>query len=160
MKSIFVEPGFYINNWQTFLKTTKSDDGTVVFSAPIDQKTKLHLFDTDDMGAIVKEILNDPEKFIGQDICICGEALAFEDVSKVFTNVTGIPAISNTVTEQQFRSQLAQVPKFIQDELFDMFQWFQHYGYYGKDKDWTNGQKLTKLTTFQQWLTKTGWKAN
>jgi hypothetical protein len=149
-----------MQNWQTFFKSTKLDDGTIVFSVPINQKAKLHMVDIDDMGSIVREILNDPEKFIGQDICICGEAIPFEDVAKIFQKVTGIPAISKTLTEQQFRSQNKQMPKLVQDELFDMFQWFEHYGCYGKDKDWTNGQKLIKLTTFEEWLTKTGWKGD
>jgi hypothetical protein len=39
-----------------------------------------------------------------------------------------------------------------------MYRWFEEYGYYGKDKDWTNEQKLTKLNTFEEWLKKTGWK--
>lgn len=149
-----------MQNWITFFKTQKTDDGKVLFATPAEQKTKLHLVDIDDMGPIVREILNDPEKFVGQGICICGEALSFEDVSKVFTKVTGIPAVSQTLTEEQFRSAMKQMPQAVQDELVDMFKWFEEYGYYGKNLDWSNGQKLTKLTTFEQWLKKTGWKGD
>ena len=35
-----------------------------------------------------------------------------------------------------------------------MYTWFEQYSYYGKDKDWKSGQKLTKLNTFEQWFKK------
>jgi hypothetical protein len=160
LKAIFIEPGYYMQNWTGLFKAPKLDDGTVVFAAPMSQKAKLHLVDIEDTGPIIREILNDPEKFVGQDVCICGESIALEDVPKVFTKVTGIPAISKTLSEEEFRSALKQMQmsKFVQDELVDMYKWFEQYGYYGKDKDWTNGQKLTKLNTVEQWLKKTGWK--
>jgi len=154
LKTIFVEPGYYMQNWSNMFKQPKLDDGTVLFAAPIDQKATLHMVDIEDTGPIVREILNDPEKFVGQDICICGEAIHFEDIPKVFTKVTGVPAISKTLTEEEFRSGMKQASKFVQDELVAMYKWFEEYGYYGKDKDWTTGQKLTNLNTFEQWLKK------
>ncbi|CAF1317973.1 unnamed protein product [Adineta steineri] len=160
LKVIYVEPGCYIQNWQNMTKPQKLDDGTIVFAAPLNQKAKLHLVDIDDTGPIVREILEDPEKYINQDICICGEEIAFEDVAKVFTKVTGIPAISKTLKEEEFRSALSFLPKAGQDDLFNMFKWFEEYGYYGKNKDWTNGKQLTHLNTFEQWLKKTGWKGD
>ncbi|CAF3401211.1 unnamed protein product [Rotaria sp. Silwood2] len=72
--------------------------------------------------------------------------------------VTGVPASAKALTEEEYRSNIQFLPKLLQDELFAMFQWFQEHGYYGKDKDWTTGQKVTPLNTFEQWLKKTGWK--
>jgi uncharacterized protein YbjT (DUF2867 family) len=158
LKTIFVEPGCYMQNWQSFAKTPKLSDGTVVFPLPMNQKAKLHLVDIDDQGPIVREILENPEKFVGQDVCICSEEISFEDIAKTFTKVTGIPAIAKTLSEEEFRGVIAWLPKPAQDDLFGMYKWFEEFGYYGKDKDWTNGQKLTKLNTFEQWLKKTGWK--
>ncbi|CAF4264226.1 unnamed protein product [Rotaria sordida] len=131
---------------QGFFKTQKSADGTVVFAAPIDT------------CPVVRKILDDPDKYVGQDICICGEAIQFGDISKVFTKVTDVPAIAETLTEEEFRSGTQYMPKPVQNEIIAMFQWFEEYDYYGKDKDWTSGQKLTVLNTFEQWLKKIGWK--
>ena len=158
LRAIFVEPGCYMQNWTGFSKVPKLPDGTVLFPAPIDVKAKLHLVDIDDTGPVVREILNNPDKFVHQDVCICGEEIAFGDVAKVFTKVTGVPAVSKTVTEAEFRSAMGQMPKSAQDDLFNMYKWFEEYGYYGKTKDWTTGKKLTKLNTFEEWLKKTGWK--
>jgi hypothetical protein len=158
LKAIFVEPGFYMQNWQNFAKTPKLSDGTVVFPLPMNQKGKLHLVDINDQGPIVREILKTPEKFVGQIICVCGEAMAFEDIAKTFTKVTGIPAISKTLTAEEFHASLNFLPSHVLDDLLEMYKWFEEYGYYGKEMDWTNGQKLTKLNTFEQWLKKTGWK--
>ena len=41
-----------------------------------------------------------------------------------------------------------------------MYGCFEEFGLYGKEKDWTNGQKLTKLNTFEEWLKKSGWKGD
>ncbi|CAF2906255.1 unnamed protein product [Rotaria sp. Silwood2] len=160
LKAIFVEPGFYMQNWQTLFKPTKSDDGTLVFTAPIDSQTKLHLLDIEDIGTVVREILTNPETFIGQDICICGDAIRFADISKVFTKVTGKAAISKTINEEEFRSVLYQMPTVAQDDLADSYEWFEEYSNYGKDKDWTTGQKLWKLKTFEDWLKQTGWQGD
>ncbi|CAF4159325.1 unnamed protein product [Rotaria sordida] len=106
---------------------------------------------------VVRKILDDPDKYVGQDICICGEAIQFGDISKVFTKVTDVPAIAKTLTEEEFRSGTEYMPKPVQNEIIAMFQWFQEYGYYGKDRDWTSGQKLTALNSFEQWLKRIGW---
>ncbi|CAF4430983.1 unnamed protein product [Rotaria magnacalcarata] len=116
------------------------------------------MVDIEDTGPIITAILDDPEKYVGQDICMCGEAIQFSDVAKVFTKVTGVPASVKTLTEAEYRLGMQFAPKFIQDEFLAMFQWFQEYGYYGKDKDWTTGKQLTGLNTFEQWLKKNGWK--
>ncbi|UJR29634.1 hypothetical protein I4U23_017182 [Adineta vaga] len=158
LKTIYVEPAFYMQNWQGFSKVQKLDNGTFVFAHPMDQKSSLHIVDIEDTGPIVRQILENPDKFVGQDICICGEEIRFEDVPKVFTKVTGQPAISKSLTEEEYRGATSFLPKPVQDEIFHMFKWFEQYGYYGKDKDWKNGQQLTKLNTFEQWLQKTGWK--
>lgn len=147
-----------MQNWMHFLKVQKSVDGTIIFSLPVDEKTVLNIVDVEDTGSVVCKILSDPDKYIGQEICVCGEAIRFGDVPKVFTKVTGIPAVAKALTEEEFRSSIPYMPKMVQDELFFMFKWFEEYGCYGKDKDWTTGQQLTALKTFEQWLKKTGWK--
>ncbi|CAF4740747.1 unnamed protein product, partial [Rotaria sp. Silwood1] len=158
LKAIFVELAYYMQNWTGYFKAQKSEDGTVIFAIPVDQKTTLHLVDVDDTGPVIREILNNPDKFVHQDIYICGEEILLEDLAKVFTKVTGIPAISKTLTDEEFRSILNQTPKFIQDELLDMYKLLQEYGGYGKNKDLTTGKKLTPLNTFEQWLKISGWK--
>ncbi|CAF4126919.1 unnamed protein product [Rotaria magnacalcarata] len=158
LKTIYVEPGFYMQNWLSTLKPQKSADGTFIFALPIDEKTTLHMVDIEDTGPIITAILDDPEKYVGQDICMCGEAIQFSDVAKVFTKVTGVPASVKKLTEAEYRLGMQFAPKFIQDEFLAMFQWFQEYGYYGKDKDWTTGKQLTGLNTFERWLKQNGWK--
>lgn len=158
LKTVFVELGFYMQNWKNYAKLSKLDDGTSVFSLPVNQKTKLHLVDVDNVGSIVREILENPETFVSQVIRVCGEEISFEDIPKTFTKVTGIPAIAKTLTEEEFRESLNWLPKSALDALLDMYKWFEVYGLYKKDTDWTNGQKITKLNTFEEWLEKTGWK--
>lgn len=160
MKTIYVELGFYMQNWKSYAKVSKLDDGTVVFPLPLDQKAELHMTDVDDLGPLVREILKTPENFVGQLIRVSGEEISFENVSKTFTRVTGVPAISKTLTSEEFLASICWLPKNAQDDLSDMYKWLEEYGLRGKDKDWKNGQKITKLNTFAEWLAKTGWKGD
>ena len=157
LKAIFVGLSFYMQNWQTFFKLTQSDDGALVFYAPIPAETKLHLVDVEDTGPVVREILKNPDKFVGQDICICGEAIAFGDLSKVFTRVTGKASVSKTVNEAEFRQMLGLMPKAGQDDLVEAYKWFEEFGCYGREKDWTTGKQIAPLNTFEEWLKKTQW---
>ncbi|UJR20419.1 hypothetical protein I4U23_023550 [Adineta vaga] len=158
LKAIFVEPAMYMQNWQSFGKLPRLEDGTVIFPGPMNKSTKLNLVDIEDTGSVIREILKNPEKYVGQDICICGEEIKFEDVAKTFTKVTGIPSVVKSLTEEEFRQAQSFLPKHIQDDIFNMHKWFEQYGYYGKTKDWTTGKKLAKLNTFEQWMKKSGWK--
>ena len=158
LKAIYVEPAVYMQNWQSYFKTWKLDDGSIVFPCFLSQNANLHIVDIDDTGPIVREILNSPEKYVGQDICICGDVISFADMSKIFTKVTGLPAISKTLTEDELRVLLGSMPKTVVDELMVMLSWIEEFGFYGREKDWTTGRKVTKLNTFEDWLRKTGWK--
>lgn len=147
-----------MQNWISSLKSSKSPDEVISFASPINSKTKLHFVDIEDTGPVVRAILQDPAKYVGQDICITGEEASLEDLAKIFTDTTGRAAVAQTLTEAEFRAKNSFMPKIIQDELYDMFKWFEQYGYYGVGKDWTTGKKLVNLTSFAQWLTKTGWR--
>ncbi|CAF4606458.1 unnamed protein product, partial [Rotaria magnacalcarata] len=57
-----------MQNWLSTLKPQKSADGTFIFALPIDEKTTLHMVDIEDTGPIITAILDDPEKYVGQDI--------------------------------------------------------------------------------------------
>ncbi|CAF1613141.1 unnamed protein product, partial [Adineta ricciae] len=50
LKTIYVEPACYIQNWQGLSKPHKLPDGTIVFASPLDQKATLHLVDIEDTG--------------------------------------------------------------------------------------------------------------
>ena len=102
LKTIFVEPGYYMQNWKGPFAGPRSKDGTFVFGAPIDAKTKLHLLDIEDTGPIIREILNNPDNFVHKEICMCGDEIAFGDLAKIFTKVTGVPSVSKTLSEEEF----------------------------------------------------------
>jgi hypothetical protein len=88
-----------------------------VFAGPLNRKAKLHLVDIDDIGSMVHEILERPEKLVGQESCICREEISFEGVPKFLTKVTGIHAIMKTLIEEEFRARLKWLPKSGQDDL-------------------------------------------
>ncbi len=141
LKTIFIQLPFYMQKWKTYAKLSKLDDGTAVFSLPMNETAKLRMVNVDNVGPIVREILENPEAFVGQAIHISGDEIAVEDISKVFTKVTGIPAIFKTLTSEEFRARLSWLPKIAVDDLLDMYKWVEIHRLYQKDLDWTNGQK-------------------
>ena len=149
-----------MQNWKSYAKVFKLDDGTVVFPLPCSQKAKLPLVDIDDLGVVVRVALENPEKFVGRVIYVCGEEISFEEVSKTFTKVTGIPAISKTLTKEEFRTSLRFLSENILDELLDMYQLYEISDSYGNYTVRVNAQKITKLNTFEEWLKNTGWKGD
>lgn len=149
-----------MQNWKSYAKVFKLDDGTVVFPLPSSQKAKLPLVDIDDLGPVVRVALENPEKFVGRVIYVCGEEISFEDVSKTFTKVTGIPAISKTLTKEEFCTSLGFLSKSVLDELLDMYQLYEIPDSYGNYAVRVKAQTITKLNTFEEWLKKTGWKGD
>ncbi|CAF5098594.1 unnamed protein product, partial [Rotaria sp. Silwood1] len=159
MKTIYVMPSFYLQNWTGSypLPIKKLKDGTVEFSLPMSLCGKLHNVDIDDLGLIVSHLLQNPENFIGQEICVCGEEVEFEEFVRIFTRVTGRQAQAKTMTEHEFRQWAQHLPENVQNYLLDMFKWMEVNGCYIPEINWRNGHVLTKLNTFETWLIKSGW---
>ncbi|CAF1580153.1 unnamed protein product, partial [Didymodactylos carnosus] len=167
LKTIYVEPAFYIQNWQSPLTgmTQRSSDGTIEFLLPLTKAdTIVHQIDITDFGKIVAAILEDPEKLVNKEICACGEAIKFKDIARVFTQVTGILSKCRTLSDEECRQRAKHFPKDIQDEFISSKQWAEEYGYYGKktDSEWDSGKKLVEknggnMNTFERFLKKTGW---
>ena len=69
----------------------KLDDGvTVEFALPfIDESCELYQIDIDDIGPLVAEILEQPDRYVGQVLMCVGEVLEFRRVPEIFTKVTG-----------------------------------------------------------------------
>lgn len=149
-----------MQNWKSYAKVFKLDDGTVVFPLPCTQKAKLPLVDINDLGSVARVVLESPEKFVGRVVYVCGQEISFEDVSKTFTKVTGIPAISKTLTREEFCASLSFLSQNMLNELLDMYQLYEIPDSYGNYALRINAQKLAKLNTFEEWLKKTGWKGD
>ena len=91
VKSIFVKPAFYFQNWTGFSMPKKLDDGvTVEFTLPfISESCDHYQVDIEDMGPLVAQILEQPDKYVGQVLMCVGDVLKFGSVPKIFSKITG-----------------------------------------------------------------------
>jgi uncharacterized protein YbjT (DUF2867 family) len=147
---IFVEPGCYMQNFQSMMKPRKNADGSVTFSMALKPNTPLYMIDINDMGPAVAAILRDPKKWDGRTIPLCGSALTLDKIVSMFTESTGIKAKAEYVPEAQLTMQ--------NKEMGEMFQWFNDYGYFGPGADLDTCNQLCKMTSFNDWAKKTNWK--
>lgn len=149
-----------MQNWDSYAKTSKLADGTVVFPLPINIKSKLYLVDVDDTGVIVRKVLENPDQYLGQMIYVVGEEIKFGDVPKVFTKVTGIPAVAKALTNEEFQQQIQWLPINAQHDLRAMYKFLEEYDPYDTTTTGIHGRNLVELNTFEQWMRKTGWKGD
>jgi hypothetical protein len=74
LKSIFLEPAFYFQNFASWVPVTH-ENGEFVFNLPLEEQTKLHCMDVTQLGEAVSRILKTPEAFVSQVVPIWGDAL-------------------------------------------------------------------------------------
>ncbi|KAJ2957881.1 hypothetical protein NQZ79_g6506 [Umbelopsis isabellina] len=130
LPAIFIYVGCYMSNFGSLLPIVPNDDGSQTLSLPeVKEDTYLDLVDTaGDTGRIVRAVLQNKDKYVGQKVPVVGERLTMKQIADTFTKVTGKPTkyqpMSQDVLEKQF-------PYLNNDEFLDMLRWFRDFGYYG-----------------------------
>jgi uncharacterized protein YbjT (DUF2867 family) len=60
-------------------------------SGSLKTQTKMHMLAVDDLGAIVSQVISQPEKYIGQYVDIASDCLTVAQMKQIYKNVTGKP---------------------------------------------------------------------
>jgi len=153
MKSIFFYASFYYQNFQYFFPPQKGDDGTVIFAMPMSEKGKIAMYDVASTGPILAKVLENPDKYVNQDVGSAGDELSGTQIVETFTKVTGKKAKFVEISETDYK---AKMPGPIGVELFNMFGWFQDFGYFGKRDPFT-AKNLGVAPSFEAWIKQSGW---
>lgn len=77
------------------------DDGTRVFAAPLG-KGHVPVIALSDLGFVARYIFDHPAETAGKNIEFASDFLAWSDLAAAFTKVTGIPAVYQPVTYEQW----------------------------------------------------------
>lgn len=110
-------------------------------------ETRLMMIATDDIGGFVALAFNNPDQFIGRELELAGDDLTMTEMAATLSKVIGRPV-------KYVQQPLDQIRAFSTD-LAQMYQWFMDEGY---KTDIAALRKLyPPLTTFEEWLRKTGW---
>ncbi|GAB1543173.1 hypothetical protein NUACC21_58470 [Scytonema sp. NUACC21] len=120
-----------------------------VFPFSIQPDRPMHLITTKDMGRVAAWVMENPSKYIGQDIELAGDVLTPKQMAEAFSKAQGIPVVYRETPAWIFLLLLRK-------ELFDLIQWYRHKGYQA------NVQRLREefpglLTTFSEFLEETSW---
>lgn len=148
LKSTFIGAAFYYQNFKNFQMAKKQGD-TVVFTLPLTPKGYLTAFDVNDTGDAVVTALNNPSEWEGKFIPLAGTHQSVDDYVKQFTEVTGLKAIVNRPSLEEY----AKYPFPGAEELAQMFGWFEEFTYFGPEEDLKLGHKaVPNLKSYKDWL--------
>lgn len=156
IKSAFYVPGYFMQNFTTFLVPQPAGDGSFVMANVVTPQTLLPLIDTvADSGKFVGAILAAPESFEGKYVRSAERLVSFEDAAHTISHVSGKTVRYVQIPESTLKPHL---PSAIADEIIAMFIYYQDFGYFGqKTKDVVKEAVQVargKLTTFEEFVAK------
>lgn len=156
IKSAFVAPGSFMQNFSTMMTPRPVGDGTYSISNVHSPETEFPWIDAEaDNGKFVAAILAEPDRFQGKVFAGASEVCNFGDVTKLMSKISGKTVKYVQIPESQFREK---VPSVVGDVFVNMFLFFQDFGYYGphtrKEVEWAVGHARGRLTTLEEYLDK------
>ncbi|KAM9986128.1 hypothetical protein ACTFIZ_004407 [Dictyostelium cf. discoideum] len=154
--SSFVYAPFYYQNFKTFFPPKKNEngDGGYSISLPSDPNGKpMDMGDVDNIGSIVCEILLNENKYSGVVVPFSGGALTGPEIANIFSKVSGKSVTYNFIPPSIFRT--FGFPGA--DDLASMFEYYNEFGVF-HDFDKSIASKITKLTTFEEYLKNSNFK--
>ncbi|KAJ9110420.1 hypothetical protein QFC19_001545 [Naganishia cerealis] len=174
---ITVSAAMYMENFLGMMAPRKQEDGTYVFALPIPPTTILHLIHTRrDYGAYVLGALESGKvDALKGEVLACAEEIAVEDVAKQWGEETPLALLNrecvrrgslrsfetvNNVKTLFFQLPVEQFQAQAGDDLTQMFQWFQDFGYYG-GKDIAPSQEVlrpdVKVDKWRDFVKRSDW---
>lgn len=157
IKSAFCSMASFMQNYITFAvpRRVSEESSTFAIVQHVSPKTRVPLVDAaGDTGKFVGAILADPEKYNGKTVCGAVRLYSMEEMAATFSKVTGQDVVYKQLSVEEFR---ARTP-FAADLLIETLDYFQEFGYYGKDMEAlvaaAQSDARGQLTTFEEFLEK------
>ena len=155
IKSSFIAPGSFMQNFRDALAPRPAGDGTYAIFNCMAPETQLPLVDVADTGKWVATILTEPTKYEGKFIAAAVKLYSLLEIVALISKASGKVVKYKQIPENDFRRFL---PKMMADDLVDMANYFQNFGYYGPKMKEIAGLASQcahwKLTTFEEYLVK------
>lgn len=125
--STFFMPGMFMT--YPIREIKKNEQGIYVFNVPFDPKTtRIPLFDAaDDAGLFVNAILLHGSATIGQRVLAASGYITPDEITQIYSEVTGRKAITNQITLKELHDAL---PPAVAEELTGNMQLVGSPGYY------------------------------
>lgn len=117
---------------------------------PIRPDKPFQLIAVDDIGAFAALAFENPQEFVNLAIEIAGDEVTNPQVAQTFSRVMGRPV--------RFKKlPMLIVRLFMGKESYQMFKWFNEYGFNADINSLRTKYPQVKLTSLEDWLKKEGW---
>ncbi|KAM0544512.1 hypothetical protein ACHAPJ_011806 [Fusarium lateritium] len=158
LKSAFYAPGSFMQNYATIMHPQPSydNDGTFVITRPVAPSAILPLVDiAGDTGKFVAPILAEPEKYQGKRFAGATKLYTMEEQAAIISKATNKTVKYVQAPADVYRSFL---PPALQDELVEMMQFQEEFGYYGANTKaevaWSVEHARGTPSTFEEYLSR------
>ncbi|EXL65157.1 hypothetical protein FOPG_18607 [Fusarium oxysporum f. sp. conglutinans race 2 54008] len=160
-------PGFFYANlvWPQYCRLR--EDGMVQFCMPLPGNQMVQWTDpAHDMGAFSAKIFHlGVEKTKGKTYLALGPRITPEGMAKVFTRVTGKPAVHSPISFEEFgRLSSALVGPAFKEDAIEMMQWAAVaptdktcYGAFELEVEQSSEELGLTASSFEDWLRRSGW---
>jgi len=152
----YVGAPFYYQNWGLFFTPKKNDDGSLSFALPVPETTYISMGDVNEVGATVVTAFKNPKGWgHGDFIAAMGDHLTLDEIFKLLSAQLGVKVTLNQVKREVYAKFFPGA-----EELADMLEWFNEFGYYGRTRDLNSGHKAkgSAMKSFAEWLKESDFK--
>ncbi|MCH8929159.1 MAG: NmrA/HSCARG family protein [Candidatus Marinimicrobia bacterium] len=140
-----VRPVFFMENFYTMKEYINNNN----FMNSLLQDVPLQMIAVNDIGRIVAQAFEAPDKYIGKSIDLAGDSVTFPKVAELFSKETGKDISFSTISLEDFQSAMGE-------EYAKMFDWFNKVGY-DVNIDELESSNDIKLVKLEEWIPASGW---
>ncbi|KAF7182643.1 hypothetical protein CNMCM7691_002304 [Aspergillus felis] len=158
IRSAFVSPGSFMQNFLGMMAPVPAGDGTYAVSSVVTPETRLPMLDAAaDMGKFVAPMLLDPAKYQGRVLHAATKLYSMNEIVKVMTDKSGKVVKYNQLPVDVFKSFM---PPLVADRVVDMMLYIQDFGCWGPDTEKILAASVAeahgKPTTLEEFFDKHG----
>ena len=133
IKSSFISPAFYFQNFTNILKPVPIDGGFGVFNI-VKPNAKFPCIDIEhDFGAFVGAILSSPERLADKKLLASNGLFSFSDISEGLTKASGKSVKYVQIPDETFKTYF---PPAIADDFLEMFKFYDEYLFGPNTEEW------------------------
>jgi len=149
---------YFFTNFIEYYVPVKDADGALVFGLPADPNKVVPWTDsTKSLGPVAAEIFSNPAKYNGKVIPIIDDEKSPQQMTEIFTKVTGVPAKFRQIPKEEWLT--LPFPPGMADEIFQMWEYSQTHGYFKEDRDKTLCRSINpQAANWEQFLKESGWR--
>jgi len=145
IKHAFVAPVFFMENFETYFRPKKGEDGHYTVAFPFPTNVGLNAIDIyDDFGRSVVNVINNHHEFEGKWVPLFGDFLTTTQMGNILGEVHGVKITAIEIPRNSFGV-----------EMGSMFSFYEEHGFGHKKEDEKLTEKiLPKPTNFREWANK------